>query len=312
MFIVLMIIPVSARANEDAGGIKTSTSLELHGSNLPEIKFRFCQSFTFPFLQGSGPLTKGNNLAIVLSADVSPIFLTGIAEVNWTPAAFFVISGGGFAGSGWNIPTAAGIGINKPVGVLIAGDPPRDAEVDGKAFDGLHWRAWGAGTFQFDLGALIPGDWTHVVFQTRHEFRYSGYTRAGSGDAWYYQNDDGENKNGWKYYASIVLGYQMPKAPVFDMVGIMAEVEKPLYKSTGGDLWGESLGYWVFSALANFSIHPRFNAALAIQMRTRRNHGTSNFQDKDYYYQDFELKKEGGKRRVVFYRVAAILKFKVK
>jgi len=291
-------------------GIKTSTDMQLQISSVPEAKLSFSQSFVFPFMQGSSPLTRDNNITAVLTAEVTPVSLNGKAEVVWTPAAFFLLSGGGLAGSGWNMPLGNGIGINKPEDENAA--PPRKAIVDGKAFDGLLWRAWGAGTLQFDLGAVIPGDWSHVLFQSRQELRYGAYSRAGPQESWIFEADYGENQNGWVYYASYVLGYQMPLAPVLDTIAFMAELEKPLYNTPGGDFWGENLGKWTFSGLYNFSITKRFSTALVLQMQTRRNYGSSNFDNVDYYYRDLELKSDGGERRLLFYRAALLFSYKIR
>jgi len=306
-FVVFLILAPALAVAE----VESSTDLGLQISSQPEAKLTLSQSLTFPFLQGEGPLTLGNNINTVFTAEVTPISLKGIAELNFTPAAFFVLSGGGLAGSGWNMPLGYGIGINRPE--EGNGAFPRKAEIDGSAFDGLLWKAWGAGTLQFDLAAIFPGDWNHILFQSRQELRYSAYTRAGPDDAWVFESDDAENKNGWAYRASYVLGYSMPQSPVLDTVALMAEMEKPLYNTPGGDFWGENLGKWVFSGLFNFSVNPKFNIALALQMRTRRNHGSSNFgTDRDYYYQDFELRTEEGSRRVLFYRAALIINYKLR
>ena len=309
LFIFLVFKPVLLPA-DDEEGIKTSSELELQISTMPEVKIRFSQSFVFPFLQGNGPLTRDNNIAAVLAAEVTPISVTGIGEITWTPAAFFLLSGGGQIGSGWDIPLGSGIGLNLPAD-NDSSENPHLSKIDSKAFDGLVWQTWGAGTFQFDLGAVIPGDWTHVLFQTRQEFRYAAYTRAASGDLWVFENDDGENQNGWNYYANYVLGYKMPLSPVLDTIAFMAEVDKSLYHGPGGDSWGEGLGRWIFSGIMNFSIHPRFSTAFILQMRTRRNFGTKNVLNNDYYYRDLELENGDGRRHILFYRAAFILTYKI-
>ena len=313
LFLALALVTVFSviiYAEDDGNKIETSTDLDLQVSSLIEAKLGLSQSFVFPFLQGKGPLTQGNNIAMFLKAEISPVSVGGIAEINLTPAAFFVLSGGGQAGSGWNIPIADGLGLMKPEN---ESDPlPRHVMVDGSALDGLVWRTWGAGTLQFDMAALFPGDWNHILFQIRQEFRYSAYTRAGIRDSWVFENDDGENKNGWAYNATYVVGYYMPRSPILDTIALMAELEKPLYNTPGGDIWGENLGKWTFSSLFNFSISPRFSTALALQMRTYRNNGTSNFQDKSYFFEDLELLSEGGQRRLLFYRAALIFNYKIR
>ena len=310
--VFLILSAVSAWAQDENGGIKTSTDLSVQISSLPEAKLSLSQSFVFPFLQGSSPLTSDNNIATVLGAEVSPVSLNGKAEIIWTPAAFFLLSGGGMAGSGWNMALGNGIGINKPEDESAA--KPRKAVIDGTAFDGLLWRAWGAGTVQFDLGAVIPGDWNHILFQSRHELRYAAYSRATApNEAWVYEADRGENQNGLVYYASYVLGYQMPLSPVLDTVAFMAELDKPLYDTPGGDYWGDNLGKWTFSGLFNFSFTSRFSTALVLQMQTRKNYGSSKFNNKEYYYRDFELiKDDEGQRRLLFYRAALLFNYKIR
>ena len=310
VFTVIFSVSVFAQA-EDArsGNIFSSTYLELQLSSEPAAKVALIQSFTFPFLRGSGPLTQGNNISTVFRAEASPVSVNGLAEISLTPAAFFVLSGGGLIGSGWNMPLGTGIGLNLPENET---DPlPRRAMVDGAAFDGLLWRTWAAATLQFDLGAVIPGDWNHVLFQTRHELRHSGYTRAASGQSWFFENDRGENQNGWTYHATYIVGYYMPRSPVLDTIILMAEMEKSLYNTPGGDFWGQNLGHWIFTTGFNFSLTPRLSTLLALQTRTYRNHGTSNFNN-DYFYRDLELRSDGGQRRLLFHRAAFIINYRLR
>ena len=293
------------------GGITASTHLQLQLSSEPAAKFVLSQSFIIPFLQGSSPLTADNNITTLFSIAVTPVSLNGTAELDWTPAAFLVLSGGGLAGFGWNMPLGYGIGINLPESSAQE-DTPRKSTIDGSAFDGLIWNAWGAGTLQFDLGAVIPGDWNHIFFQTRQEFRYAAYTRADSGQPWVFENDFRENQNGWNYRSRYVIGYSMPSSPVLNTIALMAEQESPLYSTPGGERWGENLSYWIFSSIVNFSITPRLNTALVLQMHTRRNYGNRNFNSEDFFYRDLELLQEGGQRRLLFYRAALITNFQLR
>jgi hypothetical protein len=313
LLVFFITVPALVQA-DDEGGIKTSTDLQLQISSMPEARAMISQSIIFPFLRGSNPLTKDNSIAAVFSADISPVSMNGSGEVIWTPIAFFLLSGGGRLGSGWNMPLGNGIGIKEPEdkNAPAPGDPPRKAVISGDAFGGFMWSSWGAGTLQFDLGALIPGDWTHILFQTRHGFRYSAYNRAGPNDSWVFENDDGENQNGWTYLASYVLGYQMPLSPVLDTIAFMAELAKPLYNTPGGDIWGENLGYWIFSGLFNFSIHPRFSAVLVIQMHTRRNYEVVHLDNKNYYHYDLTLADEGKQRQTLFHRAALLLNYRIR
>jgi hypothetical protein len=299
-------------ADPQEEGVGLSTTLNLQISSLPEAKLGLTQNFIFPVFRGSNPLTADNNLNLGLTAEVTPVSMDGILEAVLTPIAFLQIAAGSRAATGWNMFLGDGIGINTPLGEKT-GENPRKYEVKGDPFSGLIWDLYGGGAFQFDMAAVIPGDWNHILFRTYHEARYRRFTGAQGRSAWVFENDDAENQNGWIYYANFVLGYQMPRSPVLNTVAFMAEVTKNLYKTPGGGDWGDSLGAWIFSALFNLQFTEKFSSALVLQMRTRRNYGISDLNNKDhYYYQDMVLQKNDGKRRLVFYRAALLMSYKLK
>ncbi|MDR0587277.1 MAG: hypothetical protein LBG26_08565, partial [Treponema sp.] len=146
-------------AEESAAGISSDRAINVTVSSLPEAKIGFVQGFTFPFLRGESFLTADNNIRTTLTAEVSPVSVDGIVEGILTPVAFLQIAAGFRIGSGWNIKLFGGdlygIGINRPGG---------KAETAGSAFDGVQWKAHFGGALQFDLAAVFPGDWHHVVF----------------------------------------------------------------------------------------------------------------------------------------------------
>jgi len=301
---------------DEDGGVEVSTDLELQISSEPAFKILVTQSFSFPFLRGSGSLTDGNNLKAAVTADFTMISLNGTFELTLKPVAFLEILGGVKAGSGWNINLSGGniygIGVNSP-GDTDADSGFRKSSVTGKAFDGIIWSAWGGGVFMFDLAAVLPGEWNHVLFRTYQGARYAAYTGAKEGESWFFESDFGENRNGWVYNASYVLGYQMPLSPKVNLIGFMAELRKNLYNTPNGDFWGDSLGYWIFSGFLNFTVIKSFNALLAAQMHTRRNHGSSDLENEDFlFYQDLPINKNHGERRLVFYRIALILNYKLR
>lgn len=281
-------------------------------SSLPEAKLAFNQNFTFPFLQGGHFLTRDNNIRLKLTAEATPISLNGLADVYWTPAAFFQVRAGTKLGSGWNIELFGapvyGIGTNRPQSA--GGEGLVSAERAGSPFDGLYWKVLGGGTLQFDFAALFPGDWHHVVFQSYHELNYRGYTGAGPDVAWVFENDDAENRNGFNYYGNILLGYQMP---VFlNTLGLLVEMDKYLYGTPHGDDWGDEKVRWIFSGLFNFTVTEWFGAALLVQCRTRRNYEDGDLKNKaHYFYQSRTLDRETP-LRLEFYRVAVVLTFTIK
>ena len=306
---LFVIIPGQSFAAED--GMIASTDLALQVSTRPEAKVSVTQSFIFPALQGGSPLTEGNNVKTGLTFEVTPVSLAGLANVVFTPIAFIEISGGGKIGTGWNMALGNGIGLNVPIGLAAPGSV-RKSEISGSAFSGLQWSAWAGGAFQFDLAAVMPGDWNHVIFRAYSEMKYSAFTKAGSTDSWIIENDDGENMNGWTSYSSFVLGYQMPLSPILDFVGFMAEMDINLYDVSTKANWGGNKGRFIYSGLFNFSLTEQFGTSMIVQMRTRRNYNTSDYENADnLWYQDQLLSDKGGSSRLVFYRAALIFNWKI-
>jgi len=305
---VLMILALFAQAimadeqANEASAVSSSSDLTLLVSSLPEMKLSFTERFSFPFLQGNNPLTADNNIGLALTADISPVSLNGIAEAVWTPIAFFQFAVGGRIGSGWNINLFGGdvygIGLNRP-------DAAGKGENDGSAFDGLLWKVQTGGALQFDLAALYPGDWHHVVARSYHEINYRGYTRAKAGESWYYENDDGENSNGFNYYGNLLVGYQMPI--FFNTVALLVEADLYLYDTPGRDTWGDDKIRWTFSTVFGFTIIKQLDLTLITQFWTRKNYQESNWED--LYYRNRTI-DSSSPLHLEFYRVAAALTYK--
>ncbi|MDR2314042.1 MAG: hypothetical protein LBE02_05865 [Spirochaetaceae bacterium] len=286
---------------ESVGGISSDRVINLTVSSIPEAKISFVQGFTFPVFRGESVLTADNNIRTTLSAEVSPVSADGVVEGILTPVAFLQVAAGFRIGSGWNIRLFGGelygIGINR------AGAGGK-AEASGSAFDGVQWKAHFGGALQFDLAAVFPGPWRHVVFRSYHEINYKAYSAASKNDSWFFENDEGENKNGFTYYGNFLIGYQMPL--FLNTAAILVEMNKFLDNTPNRDLWGGDLVFWTLSAVFNFTITRRLDAALISQFRTLRNYTNSE----DLFYQDRILDK-ADPRGLKFYRIAVILSFKL-
>ena len=307
--VFFMLLPLFARTliaqnqPDDRPAFTSSSELTLQVSTAPEMKLGFTKRYTFPFLQGESPLTADNNFGLALSAEISPISLNGIAEAVWTPIAFFRLAAGGRISSGWNISLFGndiyGIGLNSP-------DVVGRAVNEGSAFDGLLWKVQTGGTVQFDLAALYPGDWHHVVALSYHEINYKGYTRAKAGESWYYENDSGENINGFNYYGSLLIGYQMPL--FFNMAAFLVGTDLYLYDTPNREKWGDDKMRWTFSGIFGFTLAKQIDLTLIAQFVTQRNYQEANWGD--LYYRNRNL-DSSNPLHLEFYRVAAALTYRL-
>lgn len=285
-------------AADTSGGVTTSTSLNFIAATTLETKAKLIETVTVPCLAGDGELTRGNTAQFKFGAEISPVSVNGTVEARLTPIAFLQFVAGGSIGSGWNIPLANGLRKNEPV-LDSAGNHTGDQKLVGGPFDGLVWSVKGGGLFQFDLAAVVPGDWNHVVFQTYHAAQYRALTSAGVNGSWLYEADEGENRNGWNYYGNYFLGYRMPLR--LNTAGMLIEEDLYLYGRPGSADWGDDMSRWTFGPMLNFTVSKNVEAALLTQWRTRRDYTSAT---KDYeFYQDRRVTGDGG-RHVEFYRAA--------
>lgn len=278
--------------------VKHTTSLGFVAATTLEAKVKIVQSVKFPVLTGNNPLTSGNNLQIKGAFELSPVSVNGTIDVAFTPVAFLVFYTGAGIGSGWNIPIAHGLRMNKPV-LDSENKPTGEQDLTGKAFNGAVWYGKAGGTFQFDLAAVIPGDWNHVVVQSSHEVKYRALTSAKKDESWLYEADSGENRNGFAYYGSYVLGYQMPI--ILNMVALLVEEDLYLYNTENRSFWGDDLGRWTFGGIFNFQATKKLSVALIVQGKTIR-----NFKDNsgdNTYYQTRAI-SDTNKLGISFYRAA--------
>jgi len=162
-------------------------------------------------LEAEGPLMKDNNITFMIKPVLSPVTLHVETEIQFTPIGFFELTGGVAGGFGWPLRfmNLEGLALNDQ-------DDITDTKRSGWA--GFYFVA---GTIQFDLAALVPGKWNHLIFLASAKARYMHYSRAGALDAWYWRADRGENFNGWEYRGNYVIGYQPPWQ--VDFIGFLAE-----------------------------------------------------------------------------------------
>ena len=154
------------------------------------------------------------NIVLGTTLEVTPVSIKPEVSVTFTPLPFLVFSTGASIGTGWNLAGLQGMAY------LTTDDYEKLTYKDYTPFQTWFVKWYGQGTFQFDTGALVAGDWTHVQFMYTYQIYYEGLTSAEKGDVWMWQCANNKT-NGWCNYQNIVLAYQMPL--VLSRVGILTE-----------------------------------------------------------------------------------------
>ena len=282
--------------------VKYSTNINVAIAWPLEAKLSVAEIIKVPFLNFNTPFTRGNNVAFKLRADMSPVTLEGKFDIVWTPIAFLELYGGASIGSGWSIITKSRLGS-------IHGLSFNTANAAGKTtitpinFRRAFYSANLGGAVQFDLGAIIQTDWTHVVFRMDQYFLYRGVVGADSFTSWVFQNDDGTNRNGWTYFGSYVLGYQMPLP--LKLIAFQLETKKTLFHVQPGlnkSDWGEDRFNIVFGPILNFQVTDIFTITLVAQFKTVHPYHSS---DERIFYQKRTIDKSVADT-VTFKRIAVI------
>ena len=254
------------------------------------------QSFKVPFMQFDNPLTKDNNINFKIGAEITPITTEGKFNITWTPIAFLELYTESRIGSGWKLTNELlGTAINENNGGKTNKTPIN--------FSNAVYSFALGGAFQFDLGAVIPHDWSHVIFKTDHYALYKAMTGVNSETSWLYQADYGENRNGWRYMSSYVIGYKLPL--FLDLIAMKIDVEKKLFASPKGldnKVWGEDLFLTTFGPIINFNIKKDYNIMLLVQWYT---YPVYKNEGKDDFYQT-KILDTHKKTQVKYYQVGLI------
>ena len=232
-----------------------------------EIQFLLTHRIRVPFLVGSGALTSGNNATFSFTGALTPVSTRLEARVNLTPIAFLDFYAGAMVGTGWDIGLFNGMGAVEDTGTA-----------ESASFGGVVTESWVGGAFQFDLAALVPGDWTHVVTLVSPKLQYAWYSGADKGQPWTWEADNGENFNGFMFYGTYFIGYQMPLA--LDTVGILVETEQNLgyvkdLDATEGKDWGSDHVLITLGPVFNFTLSESSSLAVLLQFRRERLYGVS-------------------------------------
>lgn len=172
--------------------------------------------------------------------ELTPVSVRPKISLGFQPLPFFVIKGGTSIGFAWNYLNLGGI---------------RNFNREKKEYESIsgfahpYYDFWGQTILMFDTGAVIPGDWTHVVMLASFTASYSGIGGIEKGQPYEWQCS--KNKvSGPQYEVSGLLAYQMPSA--LSMAGFMYSAEGHFKGSDYGDFDRNYNGSFVRHSVSPF------------------------------------------------------------
>ncbi|GAB6089933.1 hypothetical protein [Spirochaeta dissipatitropha] len=270
LFILGLIIAAAAPATADEAGLQFRQSITFDAATTLEAQLSYMAAWRLP-LGGTGLLTSGNNIDMRLNTVLNPVSVSGGARVIITPLAILELETSASIGSGWYL---APLDVN---GLGVLQDPANNSYSTG-AFDGYVLKTHGGAAFQFDTGAVIPGDWSSILLRSYHGAHYQQYSKA-SNLPWEYMASKNQ-LNGLRYHADHFIGYQLHAVPILQIVGVLLSQRTAITdrdSSTaasggwGSDIWNVELG-----GLAAFT--PAQGHSLAVLVQWER---SANWSDAD-------------------------------
>lgn len=286
----------------------------LFGTNGIEGKLFANFVMSAPFLAFDHFLLRNNNIAFGFKFGVSPVSISLGSEVTVTPIPFLLFTGGISIGTGYNIPIATGMARNNYSGEAVKGERMDILKED--SFLGPFISNWVSVTFQFDIAAVMPERykrWTHVVMRAKAEMNHRMIANLSSDIPFVYENDWGENHNGWYFYMDSMIGYKIPVVidPVYEelsksqfigakkhnnfsiIAGFMANIDK--YNVTHNRMspmdkkgWGSDFMHVIFGPMALFELPNNLFLVLMFNWKNGRVYTEETVGNADFYKREYD------------------------
>ena len=226
-------------------------------------------TYTIPTPLGENPLLAQANLELNGSFEFTPLSIRPIASISFSPLPFLVLEAGSSIGTGWNLLGFKGFCEYK-----------NDSYKNLTPFSRYYHDHWLGATFQFDTGALIEGDWTHVILLANYQMIYRDVIGIDNGKLWAWQTTEGY-VNGLGYEFIALLGYQMPK--LVDLIGIMADMYG-FYRNKDYGEYASTYGKFMrvdFNFLARLALNKINSITISTRIASRRSFATDHKKSED-------------------------------
>ncbi len=253
-------------------------------------------------LTGEGALFKNNNITFDTYGKLSPVHTDIGASATFSPIALANFFAGGAVETGWSF-----FGLFNGLGRNLPGTNYTAPLVE--PLSGIILKSWFGGTIMFDLGAVLPGNWTHVVIAVNPKIEYAGLIAPGVGidTAWLKEADKGMNFNGWKYWGTYFIGYQLPAVALLNTIGFLVESEQYIdshnvNRSPMSNGWGSDFVKWNFSPMIQLELSLKDTLTLLFQFTRDIDYSDTTIANRYFEYRKAEGSYTSFKRIVFAYK----------
>nr|WP_314780187.1 hypothetical protein [uncultured Treponema sp.] len=196
--IILILINCSYTfGNTDLNKTKTEIEAEL---NYP-LNFNLSISHFLRFYKDN---SNSKYTELEFKASLKPANILGSFNLKLAYIPFVNFIANTTLGTGWAYPALGfyGLAENKNVNSLQVINP--------LYFSKFLLKVQGGIELYFDLNSQIKSEWANLLLKTSHTINYRTLIPSKNTDFWFFDNDDGENRNGTHYTGSYFIEYNMP------------------------------------------------------------------------------------------------------
>ena len=197
-FCILILINFSyVFGNTDLNKTKTEIEVEL---NYP-LNFNISISH---FLRSYKENSDSKYTEMEFKASLKPANILGCLNVKIVYLPFINFFSGTTISTGWAYPSLNfyGLAENKNINKLQVIKP--------LYFSKFFLKAEGGIELYFDLNSQIESEWANLLLKTSHTINYKALIPSKNTDFWFFDNDEGENRNGARYTGTYSIEYNMP------------------------------------------------------------------------------------------------------
>ena len=156
--------------------------------------------YLLPINFGDHWLFEESNILFQTSGELTPVTFRTQQSFIFLPVPFFELQTGFALGLGWNFGSIIS---------LYEYNQVTHQYQKLSTFKNVCLEYFFKATLQFDLGAVLPGDWKHVLMIIDYKAFYRGLTNVAEDSIYTWQATKGLT-NGWQYDSNIIIGYQLP------------------------------------------------------------------------------------------------------
>lgn len=200
-FIIFILVSLTrAAANTyEIKNIRAQTEIETE-LNYP-INFNISISHFLRFYKEN---SDSKYTELEFKASLKPANILGDFNLKLTYIPFVNFIANTTLGTGWAYPSLNfyGIAENKNVNNLQVIKP--------LYFSKFFLKVQGGVELYFDLNSKIESEWANLILKTSHTINYMALIPSKNTDFWFFDNDDGENRNGARYTGTYSIEYNMP------------------------------------------------------------------------------------------------------